>query len=299
MPTASANQLLQKIESTRELPTIPAVLVPLLRYMEQPSDTVDIHQIVNLISQDKSLAARCLQVANSPLFGCSREVETIQAAVVALGLDHVQEIAFSCSLLKLLPSAACGVNPSVFWAHSLGCALVAREFAARIGYSDPARAYAAGLLHDVGIVALLWVAPHEFRRTFEAARSRQLPLNEVEQEILGITHCDTGEVIGRTWNLPAELVEVISCHHSPATAKGNPVLTSIVSVSDLLCRLSGIGYGYAEQKQTNFAEEPGFSQLAAHFPSLRPFDLARFTFEMEDLLEEVQAVVSRVYGIHQ
>lgn len=102
MPTASANQLLQKIESTRELPTIPAVLVPLLRYMEQPSDTVDIHQIVNLISQDKSLAARCLQVANSPLFGCSREVETIQAAVVALGLDHVQEIAFSCSLLKLL-----------------------------------------------------------------------------------------------------------------------------------------------------------------------------------------------------
>ena len=299
MPTASANALLQKIESTRELPTIPAVLVPLLRYMERPADSVDIHEIVNLIAQDKSLAARCLQVANSPLFSTSREVETIQSAVVALGLDRIQEIAFSCSLLKLLPSVSFGVNPSVFWAHSLGCALVAREFAAKIGYSDPAKAYAAGLLHDVGIVAVLWVAPHEFRRVFETARERQLPLNEVEQELLGMTHCESGEVIGRNWNLPAELVEVIACHHSPGKAKGNPVLTSIISVSDLLCRLSGIGYGYAEHKQTNFAEEPGFTMLAAHFPALRPFDLARFTFEMEDLLEEVQAVVARVYGITQ
>ena len=71
MLVSSANPLLEKLESARELPTSPAVLVPLLRYMERPSDTLDIHQVVKLISQDKSLAARCLQVANSPLFGCS------------------------------------------------------------------------------------------------------------------------------------------------------------------------------------------------------------------------------------
>jgi HD-like signal output (HDOD) protein len=229
----------RKFESTRELPTIPAVLVPLLRYMEKPLDRVEVHEFVKLISQDKSLAGRCLQIANSPLFGCSHEVETIQSAVVALGLERIQQIAVSCSLLKLLPAVSFGVNPAVFWARSLGCAHVAREFAAKIGFPDPAKAYAAGLLHDVGIVAILWVAPQDFRRCFALGRAERIPLHEAEEKLLGINHCDSGKIIASNWHLPAELVEVIACHHSPVKAVGNPALTSIVCVSDLLCRLGG------------------------------------------------------------
>ena len=299
MPLAVANPLFEKLESARELPTIPAVLVPLLRYMEQPPETLDIHQVVKLISQDKSLAARCLQVANSSLFGPSHEVETIQSAVVALGLNRIQEIAISCSLLRLLPAGSFGLNPSALWAHSLACAMVAREFASRIGFADPAKAYAAGLLHDMGLVALLWVSPHDFRRSYEYACSRRVPLHEAEQNNLGFTHCECGAIIARNWHLPPDLVESICCHHSPKKAVANPALTCIVSISDLLCRLGGLGYGYAEQKQTRFDEEPGFAILAAHYRALQPFDLARFTFETEGLLEEVGAVVARVYGATQ
>ena len=146
------NELLTKLRSLRELPTLPAVLVPLLRHFEKPQDLQDMHEIVRLIAQDKSLAARCLQIANSPLYGASHEIESIQAAVIALGLTKVQEIAVSCSFLKLLPTLWFEVSPSTFWAHSLGCALVAREVAVRIAFPDPSKAYAAGLLHDVGIV---------------------------------------------------------------------------------------------------------------------------------------------------
>ena len=67
MTMAGTNPLFRKLESARELPTIPDVLIPLLRYMEQPAESLDVHQVVKLIAQDKSLAARCLQVANSPL----------------------------------------------------------------------------------------------------------------------------------------------------------------------------------------------------------------------------------------
>lgn len=267
MPIASS-QILEKLELTRELPTIPAVLVPLLHYMEKPLDCVDVHQVVNLISQDKSLAGRCLQMANSPLFGSSHEVETIQSAVVALGLERIQQIAVSCSLLKLMPAVSKGVNPAAFWAHSLGCALVAREFATQIGFPDPAKAYAAGLLHDVGIVAILVVASEDFRSCFEHARRERVPLHEAEEKFLGITHCESGKIIAHNWNLPAELVEAITCHHSPGKVTGNPALTSIVCVSDLLCRLGGIGYGYIEEKQTNFAKEPGFAILAAQYRAL-------------------------------
>src|SRR5438094_10230413 len=59
-------KLLQKLQSARELPTLPAVLIPLLRHLERPLRSHDVHQIVDLIAKDESLAARCLHIANSP-----------------------------------------------------------------------------------------------------------------------------------------------------------------------------------------------------------------------------------------
>src|SRR6266566_4445530 len=168
MPSASTNRLLEKLGSARELP-FPRCLNP-LKCMKKTWDAVDMHQVVQLISQDKSLAARSLQVANSPLFGWSHQVE----------------------------------------------------------------AYAAGLLHDVGIVAHLWVSPHEFRRSIEQARADRVPLQVAEETVLGTTHCEGGKIIATSWHLPPELVEVIACHHAPALATANRALTGLVSVSDLL-----------------------------------------------------------------
>ena len=127
MSAATASHILEKLEFTRQLPTAPAVLMRLLRSMEKPLDQVDVHQVVNLISQDKSLAGHCLQVANSPLFGSSHEDEvvSIQALVMAVGVTRIQQIAVSCSLLRLMPAISFGLNPAVFWAHSLGCAVAA------------------------------------------------------------------------------------------------------------------------------------------------------------------------------
>jgi len=290
------NGLLTKLRSLRELPTLPAVLVPLLRHFEKPQDLQDMHEIMRLIAQDKSLAARCLQIANSPLYGPSHEIESIQAAVIALGLTKVQEIAVSCSLLKLRPTLWFEVSPSTFWAHSLGCALVAREVASRIGFTDPSKAYAAGLLHDVGIVGILWAAPEEFRRAIRLAQSSHIPLNEAELQTLGINHVDAGSVLGQSWHFPAELVEVMAYHHEPKRAVHNPALVSIVSISDLLCRMSGIGYGFPEHDQTDFIEEPGFATLCSQFPALHAFDWSSFTFDMEAVMEEVSATVAQVYG---
>jgi putative nucleotidyltransferase with HDIG domain len=292
----SEHPILRKLRTTRELPSLPVVLIPLLRYLERPLDSQDVHQIVSLISQDKSLAARCLQVANSPLFGCAHQVENIQSAVVALGLERIHEIAVSCSLLKLLPASSTEVNPSVFWAHSMASALVSQDFARKIGFADPMKAYAAALLHDVGIVALLWLAPEDYRIPLRIAREEHISLYEAEQRAFAFSHVDAGRIIAESWRLPADIVEVIAHHHAPQEAREHPALASIVWVSDNLCRLSGMGYGHTENRQTNFAQDPAAAVLASQFPSLRPFDWARFTFESEGLVEEVQSVVSRVYG---
>jgi putative nucleotidyltransferase with HDIG domain len=262
----SEHPLLAKLRTLRELRTLPAVLLPLLRHLEQPLESQDMHKIVQLIAQDKALAARCLQLANSPLYGAPREIESVQAAVLALGLTKIHEIAVSCSLLKLMPTLLFEISPSSFWAHSLACALVSREFAAKIGYADAAKAYAAGLLHDVGIVALLWTAPDDFCRAVRLAQSRRIPLHEAEEQIIGISHVEAGEVLGSSWQLSSELVDAIAHHHEPRHASSNAPLVAIVSISDLLCRSGGIGYGIPEDKQRTSLRNPVSPSCAHSFP---------------------------------
>src|SRR5439155_12503526 len=181
MTVQTQETLLKKLHAIDQMPTLPVVLTPLLHYMEQPLERLEVQQVVDLISQDKSLTAQCLQLANSPLFGQWQKIDSVRAAVMALGMQRMRDVAMSCSVLTLLPRETAGFDPIVFWEHSLGCALVCRQFARKIGFSEPGKAYLAGLLHDIGIIAQLWVAPAEFRATMERASAEHIPLHELSK----------------------------------------------------------------------------------------------------------------------
>src|SRR5229473_3535143 len=131
MTTAPVSKqfLLKRLDGLRQIPTIPGVLAPLLRYLEQPVEQLDLQKVTDLLSQDKSLAAQCLQMANSPLFGRWQKVDSLRGAVVSLGFHHVSDIAMSCGVMNMLPGEKTSFDPVVFWEHSLGCALVCRHMA--------------------------------------------------------------------------------------------------------------------------------------------------------------------------
>jgi HD-like signal output (HDOD) protein len=287
--------LLDRFEGLRKIPTIPAVLVPLLRYMQQPVDHLDVQKVTDLLAQDKSLAAQCLHMANSPLFGRWQKTESLRGAVVSLGFRHVSDIAMSCSVLNLLPEDKTSLDPVVFWEHSLACALVCRRLAREIKLGDPGKAYLAGLLHDLGIIVLLWILPKEFRQAFEMAKAEGIPLHEAEKRTLGFTHCDSGRLLAEKWELAPDLVEVLTHHHAPEKASQHTGLVALVHIADLLCRMSGLNYGYAEHRQVNLFEDSGFALLAQQTPLLKNFDWARLTFELDSYMDEVHSLVRAIY----
>jgi HD-like signal output (HDOD) protein len=299
MPEATKDDLRKRLQDMERMPSLPVTLVPLLRYLEQPIERLEVQEVVTLISKDKSLTAQCLHLANSPLFGRWQQVDNIRGAVVALGMQRMRDIAVSCSVLKLTPTDKTTLDPTIFWEHSLGCALVSRRFAKKIGFTDPGKAYLAGLLHDLGIIANLWALPQEFCTAFELARTQHIPLHEAETTTLGLTHCESGAIVAEKWGLPADLREVISFHHNVEGAAHTRGLVAIVSLSDLLCRMSGIGYGFIEERQVNLPEEPGVALLLKECPSLENFDWARLTFELEGYLEEVHRLVALLYRPNQ
>jgi HD-like signal output (HDOD) protein len=235
----------------------------------------------------------------SPRFVRWRVVDIALSAVIVLGVQRMRDIALSCSVLTLLPDRKGKVDPVVFWEHSLACALVCREFARRIDFPDLVKAYLGGLLHDIGIVAHLWVVPREFQETLNLATARGIPLHEAEMATLGVTHCQTGRAVAERWNMTPDLINVVACHHDPASATAHRDLVALVGLSDLLCRMSGLGYGYVEERQVTFTEEPGFALLIEECPSLSTFDWARFTFELEAYMEEVHRLVGVLYGTPQ
>lgn len=296
MTTSNANNpLLARIQDLRQIPTIPAVLAPLLRYLEQPVEQLDVQKLTEMIAQDKSLTAQCLQMANSPLFGRWQKVDSLRSAILGLGFQRVGDIAMSCGVLNLTPKETGGIDPVVFWEHSLGCALICRHFARKISYPDPGKAYLAGLLHDLGIVVNLWTLPAEFRAAFEHARKESIPLHEAEQIVLGFTHCDSGRLLADRWELSAELRAVVSLHHSAYASDPHAGLVALVELSDLLCRMSRLNYGYVENRAVNILEQPGFSVLAQQLPGLKDFDWARLTFELDSYMDEVHALVRAIY----
>ena len=138
------------------------------------------------------------------------------------------------------------MNPTVFWRHSFGCALACREFAERIGYHDPDKAYLAGLLHDLGIVVNSLAYAEEYRAALASAMQSGRPLVEQEKETLGFTHSESGVILANSWQLPTEIAEAIEWHHAiEGEPSGNPLI-AITHLGDLLCRVRNLGYGYEE-----------------------------------------------------
>ncbi|MGA8868976.1 MAG: HDOD domain-containing protein [Candidatus Sulfotelmatobacter sp.] len=229
------------------------------------------------------------------IFGRWKKVDSLRGAVVSLGFHHVSDIAMSCGVLNMLPGEKTSMDPVVFWEHSLGCALVCRHLARKINFGDPGKAYLAGLLHDIGIIVNLWILPKEFQAAFEVAKAGGIPLDQAEQKCLGFTHCESGSLLAERWELSPDLIEVVAHHHAPEASLNHAGLVALVQLGDLLCRMSGLNYGYIEERQVSLTEEYGFTLLAKHCPTLKEFDWARLTFELDSYMDEVHTLVRAIY----
>ena len=296
MSPSMRDGLRKRVERLRSLPSSPAVLQPLLELLRLPADRIDLKKVVELVSYDKTIAAQCLRIANSPLYGRAQETESIRAAVVSVGIQRVEDILLTCCLEKFSSGAKWATDPSVFWRHSLGCAVVTRELAERIGFDDPDKAYLAGLLHDLGILVNSLAYPDEYGRVLRAAAEKGVPLIEQEQADLGFTHCESGHILASMWKLPPAASEVIALHHSPERFSVEKPLVPLVHLADILCRLRGLGYGYDEWLGIDLAADPAWGRLASICPKLVKMDLARFTMDLDAFVPRVQTLVEAVFS---
>jgi HD-like signal output (HDOD) protein len=291
---SKVEEIRSRITGLDAMPTLPTIVQPLISMLRMGPEEVNVEKVVELVSYDSTIAAQCLRMANSPLFG-RKNTETVRSAILALGLKRIEAIVLGCSLNRIVPPDKWALDPITFWRHSLGCALVSSRMAKLIGYPDPEKAYLSGLLHDVGILVNTVICTEEFRRCFQRAREEHVALHCIEGKHLGFTHCQSGKILAEHWKFSADLIAVIEFHHQAMAAPIAAPLVSLVYLSDLLCRLRDLGYGYYEAMGVDLAGENAWAILVEHYPRLAQMDLARLTIDIDGAMDEIVDVVDAVF----
>lgn len=242
------NQTLRKlIGHVPQLPSLADSYNAVVRALEQPDATPEC--VGKLIARDPAMTAKMLRLANSAAYGEPTDDYDVVEAVREIGLDNTK----SCLLLAHSWSGFGGVERAGFhvaaiWPHANEVAALAEWLARREGASAPMAGLSrtAGLLHDIGKLALAANLPDQFNSVGKLMRLDGSASVEVEQEVFGATHSEVGGCMMASWGLPMPIVEAVALHHHPTcflSRKFSPL--TAVHVANALSRAVSEEHFYA------------------------------------------------------
>jgi putative nucleotidyltransferase with HDIG domain len=212
---SKVDQIQKRIRnSIQVLPVLPVVVMKVIDLVDQ--DEVSAEQLQRTISMEPALSSKVLQLANSAYYGLSRQVSTIQQAVIVLGFQAIKNLVLGISAFQMLR----GTKPTTsadlaLWEHSFACAGVASEIAKlkRMSLRQVETIFMGGLLHDIGLLYLRQQANSDLQR-LERSALETVTRHEAELQELGIDHAEIGGLIADHWQLPTPLVRMIRDHHA-------------------------------------------------------------------------------------
>lgn len=236
------------------LPPFPAVAMRVLQLIAK--DDVGLKDLTDLIRADLALSSEILTLANSALFAFRCEIRSIQQAAVLLGLQRVKALAvtvgmrvYLTDLLEIPALLAC-------WRHSLATALLAEEVAG-LSLMDKDTAYTAGMIHDIGRLALAVIQPVPYANFLSSAPMTLADALQRERELFELDHCQAGRWLVEAWKLPKDFVDITSRHHMELNGKFD-----MFAVVRLSCALADtLGFSVIEP-----LDHPTFEELRQKLP---------------------------------
>jgi putative nucleotidyltransferase with HDIG domain len=205
----------------------------------------DISDIVKAIEYDPGLASNLLRMANSAYYGFREPIGSIRDAIVRLGTAQIYKMVVSWGFSTLAERSVpgYGLASGKLWEHAIGVAVGAEQLAATLNLGPSGHAFTAGLLHDIGKIALGTFVEVDIDSILDMVNGEEVSFEIAEQEVLGIDHAEAGGMLLDSWNLPATVVEASQWHHRPESLTEHSLVVDLVHVADTMCLMGGIGAG--------------------------------------------------------
>jgi putative nucleotidyltransferase with HDIG domain len=243
-----------RLRALDSLPTLPIVALRIGEVVH--SKNASVPQVVEALRTDPATSAKLLRLVNSPYFGIPSGVTDVARAIPFIGFNTLYQLVLSISVLDALRIDTSALDPRALWTHALTVATAARELAQDIGFGDPGACFTAGLLHDMGKIALAKIDPERLAATCATMRSEGVAQDVAERKHGVMPHDRIGSRLARMWKFPAGLATPIEHHHSIHRAEVRErmapnlrTVTEIVAAADhlsLICQEAFTGGTFEE-----------------------------------------------------
>ena len=229
-------RLIKKMSASGRLPSPVGAALRVLEMSHQ--EEVTLVEIAEVISTDPALAARILRFANSAFSGAGREIGSVRQAAMMLGIRTITTLSLGFSLVTEQTRHECaGFDYDRFWYLSLGCATFSEGLARTKSSVAPDEAFSAGLLANIGQLALASGCPDEYAEVIRDANGDMGRLLGGEQTAFGATHTELGASLLEGWNLPLDICEAVrSFRSTPDQVHEASALQATLYVADVLSR---------------------------------------------------------------
>jgi len=220
-------ELAATLTHCRNLPSPPGIALRVIELAQDPE--VDMATTADLIAMDMALSARMLRIANSPLYASRRRIDNLGQALTMLGLNATLSLALGFSMVQgLRRTFGNTVLHERIWRRSVVSSLASRVLGQARGLRKPEELMLAGLLQDIGQLALLQVAPERYQLLL-TDDPEPAALIAAEQAEFGGSHAEIGAWVARQWHLPEYLCTAIG--RSEGEAEGRDAFATCVALS--------------------------------------------------------------------
>ena len=244
------SDLLAKLQ---DIPTLPMVAMKVNELINDPNSSGA--DIADVMKKDQVLTAKVLRLVNSAYYAVPGGVTDVQRALAFLGFNTVAQLVLSLSVFSAFSPegsaqetvAAGEFSMLEFWRHALGTAVCAEIIAKRLDFSKPEEAFACGLLHDIGKLALHQVDPEKLKEIVRTTYATRRSYLDIEREMDVPGHSFMGETIATKWGLPQVIRLAIRYHHFDVS-KMDSILTSAkplihaVRIANQICIKNNVGH---------------------------------------------------------
>ncbi len=208
------------IELVEKMPAFPKSVQRIIQLTSDPSSSGK--EIVAVIESDPVMTVKILKVINSPFYGMPQKINSIQRAVVHIGMNSIKNMALTVASIGVLnPKNKANFNINDFLLHSLTTASICKKIAEAhdVPQMESSDYFVAGLLHDFGKVVFAEFKPEAFKKALLQSADHHSPLHPYEIEYIGLDHCQAGSLLAQKWCFDQRLVEAIARHHTVAPEK--------------------------------------------------------------------------------
>lgn len=232
------------IDRIDQLAPIPPIATRIITLAEDPDSSLS--EIADLIINDPAITANLLKICNSAYFGLTRKVDSVQDAVVLVGLDYVVQTVMLGSISPNFKKGAegYGLGEGELWRHAVSSAYVAKSLAMRYGASKSQHlVFTAALLKDIGKLILGRFVAFSLEQINILVHARGHSFSDAEKKIIGMNHEELGALVGEKWHFSEKLIYIIGHHHLSEESARQDLETSLVYLADIVCMMMGVCTG--------------------------------------------------------